>query len=70
MTNSLEPTRVLDHDGLSSYSEKYLGTQSLIFDTDNDGLDDREEYVVFQTNPLVADTDLDGYLMAGRWVTV
>jgi len=39
-----------------------LGTNINSPDSDNDGLFDREEVKIYQTNPLNPDTDGDGYL--------
>jgi hypothetical protein len=50
-----------DQDGLSDEEESAIGTSSNNIDTDNDGLFDREEVRVYKTNPLVSDTDGDGY---------
>lgn len=49
-----------DHDGLADADEKKAGTDPLKADTDADGLTDRQEVVVYHTNPLNADTDNDG----------
>lgn len=51
-----------DGDGLTDEEEARYGTSIRKPDTDNDGLFDREEVVVYKTNPLSADTDKDGYL--------
>lgn len=60
-----EPTPALDKDtdldGLSDLREAQLRTNSNLPDTDTDGLFDREEVDVYGTDPLMADTDGDGY---------
>lgn len=50
-----------DQDGLSDEEEKALGLNANSVDSDDDGLFDREEANIYKTNPLVADTDGDGY---------
>lgn len=50
-----------DGDGLSDAQEIEIGTDPDEVDTDNDELGDREEVVVYGTNPLEEDTDGDGY---------
>ena len=55
-----EPTDS-DQDGLTDEEEGALGTDINNTDTDSDGLFDREEVKVYKTNPLVPDTDGDGY---------
>lgn len=49
-----------DKDGLDDVREKEIGTNPQIADTDNDGLSDGDEVIVYKTNPLIADTDADG----------
>ncbi|RAP77479.1 S-layer homology domain-containing protein [Paenibacillus montanisoli] len=49
-----------DGDGLMDYEEKSLGTNPERTDTDNDGLDDYYEVMVFGSNPLAADSNSDG----------
>ncbi len=49
-----------DHDGLTDMDEKKAGTDPLKADTDADGLTDRQEVVVYHTNPLNPDADGDG----------
>jgi hypothetical protein len=51
-----------DGDGLTDVEEQALGSNSNLVDTDNDGLSDREEVKVYQTDPLLPDTDGDTYL--------
>lgn len=48
-----------DGDGLDDNIERRLGLNSLLRDTDRDGLDDREEVYDFSTNPRFSDTDFD-----------
>lgn len=50
----------LDEDGLSNICEFTIGTSIVLADTDEDGLNDKEEYKVYGTNPLSKDTDGDG----------
>ncbi len=50
-----------DKDGLSDEEETVLGTDINKTDTDGDGLFDREEVEVYDTDPLNPDTDGDGY---------
>ncbi len=49
-----------DEDGLINRLEHKIGTDIFSVDTDFDGLTDKEEYVVYKTNPCVPDTDGDG----------
>lgn len=49
-----------DCDGLSNRTERRLGTNRRIADTDGDGLSDGAEVLQVGTNPLDADTDGDG----------
>jgi hypothetical protein len=51
-----------DNDGLTDQEERDIGSDVNNQDTDSDGLYDREEVRVYKTNPLIADTDGDGYL--------
>lgn len=51
-----------DADGLTDEEERLAGTNINIIDTDNDALSDYEEIKIYQTNPLNADTDGDGFL--------
>jgi len=51
-----------DKDGLDDVRERELGTNPLNSDTDNDGLSDGDEVLIWKTNPLNPDTDGDGYL--------
>ena len=50
-----------DGDGLTDDEEARYGTSSRKPDTDNDGLFDREEVMVYKTNPLSPDTDGDTF---------
>jgi len=51
-----------DRDGLTDDRELELGTNPLVPDTDNDGLGDFQEVVIYNTDPLDPDTDNDGFL--------
>lgn len=51
-----------DNDGLSDEEEKTAGTRADLADTDADKLTDYEEVKIYRTNPLVPDTDKDGYI--------
>jgi len=50
-----------DKDGLPDVREAELGTSATNPDTDGDGLFDREEVEVYNTDPQNPDTDGDGY---------
>jgi hypothetical protein len=50
-----------DADGLDDVREGQLETDPNHWDTDDDGLSDGEEVIIWKTNPLEADTDADGY---------
>lgn len=50
-----------DEDGLTKSEEEEIGTDPDLADTDGDGINDGDEYLVFFTNPLAADTDGDGF---------
>jgi len=50
----------IDGDGLTNLEEDSLGTNSLLSDTDLDGLTDGDEVITYASNPLVSDTDGDG----------
>ncbi len=54
-----------DNDLLRDFEEVELGTDRYSNDTDSDGLSDYEEIVLYETNPLVADSDGDG--MSDEW---
>ncbi|MBI5370046.1 hypothetical protein HZA85_02575 [Candidatus Uhrbacteria bacterium] len=68
VTPEPEPTPIVpadidsDQDGLLDSQEAQYGTNSNSPDTDADGLFDREEIEVYQTDPLNPDTDSDTYL--------
>ncbi len=49
-----------DKDGLDDVREKEIGTNPQNPDTDNDGLTDGDEVIIYKTNPLNPDTDGDG----------
>lgn len=49
-----------DLDGLTDAEEGKQGTDPNSSDTDNDGLLDRDEIIIYKTNPLKPDTDGDG----------
>ena len=49
-----------DGDGLVNEQEENAGSNPLLVDTDNDGLDDDEEVETTGTDPAVADSDSDG----------
>ena len=57
---TLNTTDDPDHDGLTITQEQTLGTDSLLYDTDSDGIGDWEEVNTTLTNPLSADSDGDG----------
>jgi hypothetical protein len=50
-----------DLDGLDEAREKEMGSSDTDKDSDDDGLEDAEEVFEYKTNPVVADTDKDGY---------
>lgn len=50
-----------DKDGLPDDMEKNLGTNLSKIDTDNDGLSDYDEVMIWKTDPLKADSDNDSY---------
>ncbi len=50
-----------DNDGLMDSKERELGTAPNNPDSDNDGLTDNEEVTLWNTDPLIEDTDKDGY---------
>ena len=51
-----------DGDGLTDEEESVLGTNEKEPDSDWDGLSDRDEVEIYQTDPWNPDTDGDGYL--------
>lgn len=56
----LEPLNS-DTDGLNDWEEAQLGTDKLLSDTDDDLLDDDVEAMLAGSNPLLMDTDGDGF---------
>jgi len=50
-----------DGDHLSDKTETFLGTESDVIDTDEDGLTDGDEVLVHFTDPRLLDTDGDSY---------
>lgn len=50
-----------DKDNLDDRREQELLTDSTKADTDDDGLNDGDEVLIWKTNPLKPDTDDDGY---------
>lgn len=50
-----------DRDGVSDEQEREQGTSSETFDTDGDGLSDRAEITVWNTDPNNIDSDGDGF---------
>ncbi len=50
-----------DGDGLGDSREAQLGTNANLVDSDADDLSDREEVEVYQTNPVLSDTDGDTF---------
>lgn len=48
-----------DQDGLSTAQEQIIGTDPFNPDTDDDGLNDGQEVLIYGTNPLDPDTDND-----------
>ena len=50
-----------DGDGLDDDRELDIGTMNDNWDTDSDQLSDGDEVIIWKTDPLVADTDSDGY---------
>ncbi len=64
LTNNLtSQTNLLDKDsdGIDDGDELKLGLSTQDYDTDADGLSDKEEIERFGTDPTKADTDADGY---------
>ncbi|OGL88729.1 hypothetical protein A3H75_02745 [Candidatus Uhrbacteria bacterium RIFCSPLOWO2_02_FULL_51_9] len=58
----VEPVDVdTDKDALMDSREKELGTDKNNPDSDFDGLTDNEEVTLWNTDPLIDDTDKDGY---------
>lgn len=50
-----------DGDGLDDVRENEIGTRPDLSDTDNDGLKDGDEVIVWKTNPLNPDSDGDKF---------
>jgi len=50
-----------DKDGLDDVREQEIGTDRLNSDTDQDGLSDGDEVIIWKTNPLNPDSDSDSY---------
>ncbi len=63
-STEISPASTIDSDGdaLTDSEETVAGTNVNLIDTDNDGLSDYDEVRIYHSNPLVADTDGDGYL--------
>lgn len=55
-----DPAGDNDEDGLSNSLEFENKTHPLVSDTDEDGLTDGDEVLVYHTSPLLPDTDFDG----------
>ncbi|HBH16784.1 MAG TPA: hypothetical protein DDW92_00755 [Candidatus Veblenbacteria bacterium] len=51
----------IDGDGLTDTEEQALGTDPRRADSDEDGLFDREESVIYKSNPLMFDSDGDSF---------
>lgn len=49
-----------DRDGIPDEEEEALGLSTLDFDTDGDGLSDKQEIDLYKTDPTNDDTDGDG----------
>ncbi len=49
-----------DGDGVNDAVEAFFGTDPTDIDSDDDGLTDGEELLIYLTNPLSTDTDADG----------
>lgn len=50
-----------DHDGLTLDEESAFGTSDADPDSDDDGLNDREEVTIYKTDPLNPDSDQDTF---------
>ena len=60
-----------DNDNLPDSEEQQLGTNTLLADSDSDGLNDYDEVYTYNTDPMAPDSDGDGYtdaeeIAAGR----
>jgi len=51
-----------DGDGLDDVKEQEIGTDPNNWDSDNDGLSDGDEVLIWKTSPINPDTDNDTYL--------
>ncbi len=51
----------LDRDGITNDEEESLGLSPLEYDTDRDGISDKEEIDYWKTDPKKVDTDGDGF---------
>ena len=51
----------LDNDGVLDTKEKELGLSNRNYDTDGDGLTDKQELEMYNTDPTNTDSDGDGY---------
>ncbi len=60
LTKLFRANKDRDGDGLLDKDEKARGTNRKLADTDGDGLNDGEEVLTYNTDPLKADTDGDG----------
>lgn len=59
--NTPLPSPDQDQDGLTADEEAAFGTSDHDADSDNDLLNDREEVMIYKTNPLNPDTDGDKF---------
>lgn len=60
--NKNDPTDAIldnDNDNLSNLAEFQAGTNPLLGDTDNDGLSDGDEVLIYLTSPILEDSDSD-----------
>lgn len=49
-----------DEDGITNIEESKYGTNPHKYDTDDDGVSDKDEIKLFKSNPLLIDSDSDG----------
>ncbi len=56
----------LDSDGLTNLTEVQIGSNIMKVDTDEDELNDFEEYEIYGTNPVEKDSDFDGLMDDGE----